>query len=226
MAAARQPNASRRSRLQQVSRASSKRPPELLLWYWAFSLFPHGRWARIAFIQPGIGLVMAPFGVLAGVFRWWSLSLADGLIIAAIGILIVTISYLISRVYHTEYPGRFNARLEEYVALRVSRLSKDDFIPQYKTRDYAHTDSIRALNRRVRGAIRIEKERLVQRERTGDVAVCGVLVIGPRHTNKTGALWDAMTHELSGWTFVRWPHHMDHPANLALRLGHRIVLWI
>lgn len=226
MAAAQQPNASRRSRLQQVSRASSKRPPELLLWYWAFSLFPHGRWARIAFIQPGIGLVMAPFGVLAGVFRWWSLSLADGLIIAAIGILIVTISYLISRVYHTEYPGRFNARLEEYVARRVSRLSKDDFIPQYKTRDYAHTDSIRALNRRVRGAIRVEKERLVQRERTSDVAVCGVLVIGPRHTNKTGALWDAMTHELSGWTFVRWPHHMDHPANLALRLGHRIVLWI
>jgi tetratricopeptide (TPR) repeat protein len=209
-----------------ISQAKSNRQPRFLLWYWAFTRPRHGRILRVAFIQPGLGLLLALGGWLAGLLGWFSLSLPAGLIISAVGGVILLLSYLISRVYHKEYPGRFNARLEEYVARRVSRLSEAEFIPHYETKKHQDKENIERLNLKVCQAIRVELARLAQSAHTVPAPVCGVLVTGPKHTNKTGALWDTMGRELRGWTFVRWPHHMDHPANLALRVGHRIVLWI
>lgn len=226
MEAAQQANTPRASKPQQVRWAPQNPFHKVLLWYWAFAVPHGGKVLRVAFIQPGLGIIMALVGWLAGLLGWFSLSLVTGLAISVIGAVVVILSYLISHVYHKEYPGRFNARLEEYVARRVSRLSKDEFIPQYKARDYPATEKIRRVNLQARRALRVELERLAQSDRTAFPPVCGVLVVGPKHSNKTGALWDAMARELGGWTFVRWPHHMDHPANLALRVGSRIVLWI
>jgi hypothetical protein len=209
-----------------ISQAKSNRQHKFLLWYWAFTLPRHGKFLRVAFVQPGLGLLLAGGGWLAGLLGWFSLSLLVGMVISVVGVLIVLLSYLISRAYHKEYPGRFNARLEEYVARRVSRLSEGEFIPQYETKNQPDEETIEALNLKVSQAIRVELARLAQSMHIVPAPVCGVLVTGPKHTNKTGALWNAMERELRGWTFVRWPHHMDHPANLALRVGHRIVLWI
>jgi hypothetical protein len=149
-----------------------------------------------------------------------------GIALAVLGAAIAVISYPISVVYFNEYPGGFSPDLEEYVARRVSRLSRDEFIPRYKPHSHADTLRIRSMNRQVALALRSETLRLEQSVRTGSMRLCGVLVVGPRHSNKTGALWDAMTQQLSDWTFVRWAHHMDHPDKLALRLGQRIVLWL
>lgn len=226
MEAAQQANTPRVSKPRQERWALSHPLRRVLLWYWAFAVPRSGKVIRVAFIQPGLGILLALVGWLAGLLGWFSLSLVAGLVISAIGVCVVILSYLISHVYHKEYPGRFNARLEEYVARRVSRLSKDDFIPQYKTRDYPANEKIRDRNLQARRALRVELERLAQSDRTVSPPICGILAIGPKHSNKTGALWDAMAHDLGGWTFVRWPHHMDHPANLAIRVGSRIALWI
>lgn len=210
--------------------AATHKRRDLLLWYWSLAFPRRGKWLRTAYIQPVAGGLMvilgALIGVFAGILGWWSIPVIASPAIAVIGAAIVLLSYRISVYYSFEYPGRFDEGLEEYVARRVSRLSKDAFIPQYKTSDRAANKKISELNHRVRLALTVEKLRLKQSEHTSSAPVCGILVVGPRHTNKTGALWDAMAHELKGWTFVKWPHHMDHPANLASRLGHRIVLWI
>lgn len=210
--------------------AATHKRRDLLLWYWSLAFPRRGKWIRTAYIQPALGVLMVILGVLVGVFAgilgWWSIPIIASPAIAVIGAAIVLLSYRISVYYSFEYPGRFDEGLEEYVARRVSRLSKDAFIPQYKTSDRSADKKINKLNRRVRWALKVEKLRLEHSDRTSSAPVCGILVVGPRHTNKTGALWDAMARELKGWTFVKWPHHMDHPANLADRLGHRIVLWI
>jgi hypothetical protein len=229
MASAQQANTSGDGKRQRGRRSSSKRPPRLLLWYWASALRHDSRWARTAYIQPAVGVVIAIVGVLVGAGGLMSPSLVAelaGAAIAVLGAVIAAISYPISVYYSFEYPGKFDERLEEYVARRVSRLSKDKFIPHYKTHDNAANRKISDLKHRVRLALKVEKLRLKQSERTGSSPICGIVVVGPKHTNKTGALWFAMERELRGWTFVKWPHHMDHPANLASRLGHRVVLWI
>lgn len=226
MNAASQAKQPRGGNSQQNSGATSNPLREFALWYWALSRPHNGKTLRIIFFQPIIGVFLVVFGVLVAALGWWSIPLDVGMTIAVIGLALVGFSYGISLVYYSEYPGGFDGRLEEYVARRVSRLTKDDFIPQYKTRNYPANKKIRELNQHVRKALHVEKARLKQSGRTIDAPVCGVLIIGPKHANKTGALWDAMEHELSGWSFVRWPHHMDHPANLVRRLGRRTVLWI
>ncbi len=212
--------------LRRVREASRtwKRLRELLLWYWALSLPRRGQLVRPAYLQPLAGALLALIGLPAVLLEY--LPLSAGLILSLCGLVLVDLSYLISRAYHAEYPGRFNPQLEEYVARRVSRLSKDQFIPQYSMGDHAGNSQICALDHQVRQALRVELRRLEQSERTTPSPVCGVLVVGPKQSNKTGALWHAMAHELKGWTFVQWPHHMDHPANLARLLGHHVVLWV
>jgi len=197
---------------------------ELLLWYWALSLPGRRQVVRPAYLQPLAGALLALIGLPVGLLGF--LPLSAGLILSLSGLVLVSISYPISRVYHSEYPGRFNPRLEEYVARRVSRLSEDQFIPQFTVRDHSDKEKIRTLNRQVRRALRVELLRLKLSERTMPMPVCGVLVVGPKQSNKTDSLWHAMAHELKGWTFVQWPHHMDHPANLARSIGHRVVLWV
>ncbi|HEU5347953.1 MAG TPA: hypothetical protein VFU63_05010 [Ktedonobacterales bacterium] len=206
--------------------AATHRRYDLLLWYWALAVPHHGRWIRTAYIQPVVGVLIAILGVVIGITGWFSLPIIAAPAMAGIGAVIAVLCYPISLYYSFEYPGRFDPGLEEYVARRVGRLSKAAFIPQYKARTHSTNKIIHRLNGRVRLALRVEKLRLAQSERTSSAPVCGILVVGPRNTNKTGALWDAMAHELKGWTFVKWPHHMDHPATLAGRLGHRTVLWI
>lgn len=224
MAAVRLASHQRIGWLARAGGAMRKRPRELVLWYWAFSLLPRARALRVAYLQPVAAIILMIAGV---VLAWLALMpLNIGLFVSFTGLFLLGASYKISRVYHSEYPGRFNQRLEEYVARRVSRLANDQFIPQYAIRGYEDKDKIVALNGRVRQAIRVELRRLEQGERNVPTPVAGVLVIGPRQSHKTGALWHAMAHELKGWTFVQWPHHMDHPANLARTLGHRVALWV
>src|SRR5690242_15869213 len=228
MAAALRANAPRSGRSQRGSQATSNTSNswrDFLLWYWAIAFPRDGRVFRTIFIQPILGLALVIISVAAGVLRW-PIPLVVLPIIGVLGLAMIGLAYPISLVYYAEYRGGFDESLEEYVARRVSRLSQDEFIPEYKTRNPSRARKIRALNRRVGLALRVEKLRLAQSERTLSAPVCGVLVIGPKHANKTGALWNAMTRELGGWTFVRWPHHMDYPANLTDLLGHRIVLWI
>jgi hypothetical protein len=225
MAAALRANAPRRGRTQRGSRETSSKWRDFLLWYWAIAFPRDGRVFRTIYLQPILGLALAIMSVVAGLLRW-PIPLVVLPVIGVIGLAMIGFAYPVSLVYYAEYRGGFDESLEEYVARRVSRLSRDEFIPEYKTRNPSRARKIRALNRRVSLALRVEELRLAQSERTPSAPVCGVLVIGPKHANKTGALWDAMTRELGGWTFVRWPHHMDYPANLADRLGHRIVLWI
>src|SRR5260370_21280264 len=226
MGTVRQASRTLRENPRSISQVKSNRHPRFLLWYWAFTRPRHGRNLRVAFIQPGLGLLLALGGWLAALLGWFWLSLPAGLIISAVGGVIVLLSFLISRVYHKEYPGTFNARLEEYVARRVSRLPEAEFIPHYETKKHQDKEKIERLNLKVCQAIRVELARLAQSAYTVPAPVCGVLITGTKHTNKTSALWNAMGRELRRWTFVRWPHHMDHPVNLALRVGHRIVLWI
>ena len=205
----------------------------LLLRYWSLS-HPqdHGwqRWLRVAYIQPIIGGIVALTGAALASLGWlvWHVSIVGvaGVAVAVLGLALAAVSYPISIAYSREYPGKFDERLEEYVARRVSRLSRDEFIPQYGTHDNASNKTIYALNKRVIRALGVEKSRLELSGHTANTPICGVLVVGPEHTNKTGALWAAMEYSLNGWTFVRWPHHMDYPANLAEHLGRRIVLWI
>lgn len=197
---------------------------ELLLWYWALSFPPRGVAVRTFFLQPLLGLVAVLAGLLS-VFLGFP-PFPAGVIILVSGLVLIGLSYPISHVYHDEYPGSFHPRLEEYVARRVSRVPKDKFIPQYRARGYSDKGKITALNQQVRQALRVEVVRLKQSERSTSMPVGGVLVVGPRQSNKSGALWDAMAHELKGWTFIQWPHHMDHPANLAQSVGHRVVLWV
>ncbi len=177
-----------------------------------------------------MGVLFTLAGVALAVLGWVVLhslaAEAAGPSLAVLGVVLAVVSYPISVTYSNEYPGKFDPRLEEYVARRVSRLTKDEFIPQYETLDSSTNKKIRELNRRVSRALRVEMLRLGQSERISTAPICGVLVVGAKHTNKTGALWDAMEHDLNGWTFVHWPHHMDYPANLPQHLGRRIVLWI
>lgn len=207
---------------------------QLKLWYWGLAVPSDGRYLRTVAIHPLLSVALIILGLLAVLLEWLGLSfalpeqlglgIAAGMLVAGVVMLALAIQF--SSNYYTEYPGKYTARLKEYVARRVSRLSKDEFIPQYSTRDYPANEQIQQLNSRVRRALRVEIARLAQSDPAEFAPVCGVFVVGPKHSNKTGALWDAMAHELKGWTFVRWPHHMDHPANLARRVGHRVVLWI
>lgn len=207
------------------SRTLSNRRRAFLLWYWALAIPRDGRVLRVIYLQPILGALIAALGVLAVVLGW-PVPIFIVPAIVVLGLALVAFSYPISLVYYSEYPGGFDERLEEYVGRRVSRLSRDEFIPRFKAQSSASAQKIRTLRLHARQAVHVEKVRLEQTERGSDAALCGVLVIGPTHANKTGALWDAMARELKGWTFIRWPHHMDHPINLARRLGHRIVLWI
>lgn len=215
---------------QQNNWAATHQRHDLLCWYWALAWRRHSKRLRAAYIQPFVGALIAISGILLGVLvdilHVWFIPIIVAPVMVVIGAIIAILSYPLSVYYSFEYPGGFDERLEEYVARRVSRLSPDAFIPQYQTRDNAANRKIRELNHQVGLALKAEKRRLEQSDRTGLTPVHGVLVVGPRGANKTGALWNAMAHELKGWTFVKWPHHMDHPANLARRLGHRTVLWI
>jgi hypothetical protein len=213
---ARQPSYLRKAMLRQAR--------ELLLWYWALSVPRGDRLVRAIYMQIVAGMLLTLIGLPLGLLGY--VPLLAGVIVSLSGLVFIGLSYLISLVYHSEYPGRFNPRLEEYVARRVSRLHKDHFIPQFRVHGYSHTATISDLNRQVRQALRIELRRLELSDEAMAMPVCGVLVLGPKHSNKTGALWDAMAQELKGWTFVQWPHHMDHPANLARSVGHRVVLWV
>src|SRR5260370_39631999 len=116
MGTVRQASRTLRENPRSISQVKSNRQPRFLLWYWAFTRPRHGRNLRVAFIQPGLGLLLALGGWLAGLLGRFSLSLPAGLIISALGGVILLLSYLISRVYHKDYPGRFNGRPEEYVA--------------------------------------------------------------------------------------------------------------
>ncbi|HET8909525.1 MAG TPA: hypothetical protein VFN11_21430, partial [Ktedonobacterales bacterium] len=205
---------------------------EFLLAYWALAIPRAARIVRVAFLQPFVGVIAVIAGSIASVWGWTAHAVAfsvGGIALAVLGAVLAIVSYPISVAYFKEYPGGFNADLEEYVARRVSRLSRDEFIPRYKTQRHAAARKMRIMNRQVSLALSAEKLRLLQSARTGSsppTPLCGVLVVGPKHSNKTGALWDAMTQQLSGWTFVRWPHHMDHPDKLTNRLGQQIVLWL
>jgi hypothetical protein len=225
------PQASRplRENPRSIRQAKSNRQPRFLLWYWALSYPRDARKLRVAFVQPVLGVLGMLAGVIIGVQGFISGSGAievGGLGVLLLGAIMVLASYLISVAYFKEYPGGFSPQLEEYVARRVSRLSREEFIPRYKPNNRVDARKSQLMNRQVRVALNAEVLRASQPDRMDSASVCGVFVVGPKHSNKTGALWDAMMQHLSGWTFVRWPHHMDYPANLALHLGHRIVLWL
>lgn len=219
---------------QRTGQVILSRRRQLQLWYWGLAVPSDGKYLRTVVIHPLLSVALIILGLLAVLLEWLGLSFALpeqlGVVIAAsmlvAGVVMLALAIQFSSNYYTEYPGKYTVRLKEYVARRVSRLSKDEFIPQYKTHDYPANEQIQQLNRRVRRALRVETARLAQSDPAEFAPVCGVFVVGPKHGNKTGALWDAMAHELKGWTFIRWPHHMDHPANLARRVGHRVVLWI
>lgn len=219
------------ARIQQQNRADALKPrhPSLLS-YWAAAAPVDARVFRVAFFQPFFGILFVFVGIVMSALALLSQSVAlgvVGLVLLVLGAVMASTAYWISRGYFKEYPGGFGAYLEEYVARRVSRLSRNEFIPRFKAQNPADAKKIRAMNDQVSLALQAELLRLAQSEHSsGYLPVCGVLVVGPEHSNKTGALWDAMKQHLGEWTFVRWPHHMDYPADLALNLGHRIVLWL
>jgi hypothetical protein len=127
-------------------------------------------------------------------------------------------------VYFSQYPGRYDLRLGEYVARRIGRLKRKDFIP--RSESYGDKPEIRALLNEVRANLRLELEQARLEARSSAWVAHGILITGPKYAAKKSVLWDAMRQDLRGWTFVTWPHHMDHPADLAQRLGYRIVLWV
>jgi hypothetical protein len=229
MNAAQQADLPRGGKSRQASRTTLKPQHPSLLSYWAFAIPAHARVKRVAFFQPFWGIGCMLVGAVMIPLGWLSYGVAVGvwgIVLLALGAVMMGTAYLISVAYFKEYPGGFSEFLEEYVARRVSRLSMDEFIPRYKAQNPAEAKKIRDMNSQVSLALRAELLRLAQSENTDVKPVCGVLVVGPEHSNKTGALWDAMKQHLGEWTFVRWPHHMDYPADLALHLGHRIVLWL
>jgi hypothetical protein len=191
-------------------------------WYWGSSLFglPILRIFHFA----------ACLGCIAAVIVLWALGYVATQIAAlliGLGLLATyAIASVITQVYYSQYPGRYDLRLSEYVARRVSRLRRKDFIP--RSESYSGTREVRALLNEVRATLRLELQRARREGEAGASALTthGLLVTGPKHSAKKSVLWDAMRTELPGWTFVIWPHHMDHPANLAQRLGRRIVLWV
>jgi hypothetical protein len=130
----------------------------------------------------------------------------------------------ITQIYYSQYPGRYDLRLGEYVARRVSRLRRADFIP--RSESYGEAAGVQALLQEVRAYLRLELQQTRREAGASAIAAHGILVTGPKHSAKKSVLWDAMKSDLPGWTFVSWPHHMDHPADLAQRLGYRIVLWV
>lgn len=202
---------------------------QFLVAYWALAIPRDARIMRVAFLQPFTGIMAVVAGSVMSVWGWTAHAVAfgvGGIALAVLGAVLAGTAYWISVLYFQEYPGGFSAYLEEYVARRVSRLSRNDFIPRYKAQDPDAAKVIRVMNDRVSLALQGELLRLAQSEHSGEPDVCGVLVVGPKHSNKTGALWDAMKLHLREWTFVRWPHHMDYPPDLASHLGHRIVLWL
>jgi hypothetical protein len=139
------------------------------------------------------------------------------------GTLVILVSTVwLNITYNREYRGSFDTAFQEYVARRVSRLKKADFIPG--TNPYGATGDIAMLTRMMRDALHLEVEHVHQLRGNVASSIYGMLVIGPALSGKQSTLWDAMATELKGWTFVQWPHHMDHPKDLAHLLGHRVVL--
>jgi tetratricopeptide (TPR) repeat protein len=203
-----------------------------LLWCWAFTIHvTRAKGFRVAALIPIAGIVLiigallsfavGPFADVTGIKPDVSRAL---LVVGGIGLLLVT--GWVSNRYNKQYPGKFNYRLEEYVARRVSRLNRRDFVPSFENDTPAVNQQRAALTHQVRSALKIELLRLKRTQLVTPTPLFGVIVVGPRGSHKTEALWTAMSKELKGWTFIRWPHHMDHAANLTTRMGQRIALWL
>jgi hypothetical protein len=207
---------------QRGTRSRARTWIRFLSWYWGSSLIglPILRVIHFAVC----------LGCIAAVIVFWALGYVETQIAAlfiAIELLVTyAIASAITQVYYSQYPGRYDLRLSEYIARRVSRLRRKDFIP--RSESYGETPEVRTLLNEVRSNLRLELQRARREREIGAPALTahGILVTGPKHSAKKSVLWDAMKSELPGWTFVTWPHHMDHPANLPQRFGYRIVLWV
>ncbi|HEX9068072.1 MAG TPA: hypothetical protein VF807_04825, partial [Ktedonobacterales bacterium] len=166
------------------------RTTDLASWYWGFS----GWVMRVA--HP---LIIGGASIFLFVWLQTSPNRALAWTILIGGVLLAAASTLwLTYVYYRQFPGRSDVAYQEYIARRVSRLAKADFIPGKDP--YGTTGAIRQITRTVRDALHLEVKRIHQLRGNHPSTVFGVLVTGPGRSGKQSALWDAMAHELKGWT--------------------------
>jgi hypothetical protein len=206
--------------VRQVGRSRAMFWVRILSWYWGTSIMglPVLRILHFALC----------LGSIAAVAVFWAVGGVETQVAALLVVAGLLFTYAtargITQVYYSQYPGRYDLRLGEYVARRVSRLRRADFIP--RSESYGEAAGVQALLQEVRAYLRLELQQTRREAGASAMAAHGILVTGPKHSAKKSVLWDAMKSNLPGWTFVSWPHHMDHPADLAQRLGYRIVIWV
>jgi len=123
------------------------------------------------------------------------------------------------------YPAGLREHLADYALQPVGALDADRYVPRYvdaayvRRRDSEHNDADALARKALRlaaAASTFDSSRLP----------LGICVFGPPMHGKTRLAWEAMRRELAGWTFMRWPHRIEHPRDLPRRCGRRVVLWL